>query len=257
MNQFKVNSNENLSKSQEENEKLKKQIDQLKRIIFDIDSSSYFDKSDNLETFNSLYGESQALIVEGIVNKNNNSINQCIKNMNDLLSYLSNEQKKSNKPSQLTSFINVQSNNKKEKLLNLTKIDLIGINSDVTDMLYENNSLNSGELVNIIRKFNNFYIEIHYPSANYQNIYNCVSHLKSQNSKLKICVYINSPDKTGGTFKNNNNINMVKIGSSVTEIIGGLGNGSFENCRSIEKVFISNSVNFCFKFEANNDSKFC
>lgn len=36
-------------------------------------------------------------------------------------------------------------------------------------MLYKNGSLNSGELADIIRRFDDFYIEIQYPSSNFDN----------------------------------------------------------------------------------------
>lgn len=238
LNQFKTNSEENFLNTKEENEKLKKQVDQLKRIIYDIDSSSYFEKSDNIETFNNLYGESQQLIVEGIVRKNRNA-SQCMKNINDLLLYLLNEQKKSNKPPHLTSFINI---NAKEKLANLSKVDFIEINCDIIDMLHENKSLYSGDLANIISKFDNFYVEIQYPSDNYDSVYNYFSNLKKRIHQLKISIYFEGKNQTDRKFKDNNEISMIKIGPSVTHILGGLHNGSFENCKSLEKVVISNSV---------------
>lgn len=129
LDQHKSNFNKNFYNNKEENEELMKQIDHLKRLFFDIGSSSYFEKSDNLDTFNSLYGESQAIILEGILSKKSASRDsQCIANVNELLSYLLNEQNKSNKPQKLTTFIQIESSDNKENLLNLSKIDSIVVN---------------------------------------------------------------------------------------------------------------------------------
>ena len=229
-----------ISKRQED---IENQLFQMKRIMYDIEASHYFEQNDNVETFNKLIGDSQLFVFDGMIKNNKNKF---VKNVENLLIFIMNEKTKTESKKEIENFVFINSNKMNESLMNLETIDSIGISSYTTEMLYENGTLNSNDFINLVNCFDCFLIEIQYngndQSSHFKTIYDIVIQLK-QNCciKLKIQIKINGINQTNQKFQNNQDIFSVIIDPSVLIIAGGNQKGSFENCKSLEKVFIPNS----------------
>ena len=228
-----------------ENKLMKKRQENIERILYDIESSHYFGQNDNLETFNQLISDSQYFVFTGMLrNKRNKNISQIY----SLLSYLMDEKTKTNyKDDGRQSFIFIYSNKMKESLMNHESIGTIIISSFTTEMLYENGSLNSNEFISHINVFNDLYVEIQYngndSSSNFANIYNIVQKLKNESClTLKMRIKIAGIVETNQKFQNNQDISSIIFDSSVKTISGGNHLGSFENCASLEKVIMPDSI---------------
>lgn len=233
------------NKLKEEIEEKDKKIDTLKNIIYDIDSHC-IDQIDNLDIFNDLNGETQFFIISEKVRKIGNSYLQLLEN---LLSYISNEQQKPTPNINITNFITIESKDKKRRLSDINKNDIIKVKANVTEMLFLHRSVNTKKLFEMIQHFGNFFFEIQYPSTNYKNIIDFLLNEKKLNSLLNfnILVIINGIEETGKAFMNNLSISSIVIDKTVKKI----SSHSFEGCKSLTDVFISDSVinidDCCFK----------
>lgn len=211
------------------------QIEQLKKIIFDIDSSQYLLKNNSFDGFNRLGGESQLFILWGIKDRNNCKI---IQDLLKLLLYFSKEQKISNHEYNESNYISIYTKDMYSNILNTKSIDKIIISSSVIEMLYENYSLESTEFVNLINNFENIYFEVQYPTENYEPIYDLLLNIKEKNNlNFKILVSIQLDEQENKIFQYNKFINAVKLDSSINN-----PKVSFEGCTSIEEVIIKPSI---------------
>lgn len=107
--------------------------------------------------------------------------------------------------------------------------------------------LKSNQFIPQTNNFKEFYIQIKYPTSNYDEIYQSVLGLKkSKKNILKIEIFINGIDKTDSKFQCNAIIDSLKIGPTVIIIEGKIAKsgyiGSFYDCSLITKLTIPSSV---------------
>ncbi|KAK8881359.1 hypothetical protein M9Y10_004095 [Tritrichomonas musculus] len=145
-------------------------------------------------TFNCLDGQKQISFINSLMKTINNEF---IIKISELLTYLSSEVSKANKQNMNSNYIFIISDNEKQN----DYVNKVGISSFVTEILYENNSLESSEISKFIDHFAEFYIEIQYPSSNYEYIYKEVIKMKQKyHSKLKIAIFITGINETDDKF---------------------------------------------------------
>ena len=217
---------------------LKQQIKQLKEKIFNISSSQLFYNNNDLESFNKLDGDSQALIMAKI---SLNNTNENIKTVSNILSYLSKEKEKLNYQNGFnnSSFIFIQTQDMNINLTSIHTIDKIFIKYDAIEMLYNNKSFQSKEFTTLIKNLNNVYFEIQYPSNNYRLIYDDIMQIKkSINPNIKMKVFIMEIKDSDKIFKNDKNINSISIETTFPTNLDNL----FESMESLEDITISPSV---------------
>lgn len=175
------------------------------------------------DKFNNLTGENQIELISEMIERGTN--------ISKFLNYLSGELKIKNKQESFISIITKDDD-----------IDIV-IKSNITEKLYENDHFNSMMLIKLINSIVNLYIEIEYPSKNFNKIYETIIELKKTKCyDLKVMILISEIEETDTFFKNNIDIEAIKIDSNVKTITGGFQKGSFENCTNLKYVSIGNSV---------------
>lgn len=237
---------------------------ELHSIIFEEKWMQYF-YSTNIETFNKMGGEMQMSIINEMkmIKKD-----EKIEKIFNLLSYLKEVQLSMNSSKDISFIFLYKDSDDEEKNTNF--LSNVGITSDITEILFKNKKLKSNEFIQKINNFKEFYIQIKYPTSNYDEIYQSVLGLKkSKKNNLKIEIFINGIDKTDSKFQCNAKIDSLKIGPIVTIIEGKIakasyvgsffdcslvtiltipssvtliGSCAFQNCFSIKKVMIPSSV---------------
>lgn len=167
---------EKLNKQQEENENLKKEFNEkianerkkydkiiksLKQSIYQIDNVQYSILENSIKKFNILNGESQVLIITGLME---NCQNEIIQNIGELLLFISEEQIKSDFMIDQNSYISIETDENKDSLNDLDKKDIkkITVFYPIIQMLHENQSLNSTQFIDILKKFENIYLDLKY-----------------------------------------------------------------------------------------------
>ena len=183
-------------------------------------SISILNQRIDINTFNDMEGEEQKP-----------NINDA--RLTKLLSYLSNE----NQNSQII--------RKKIPYVFLLQKDdpnsvIAGINYEMTEVLYQNEKLNSAEFTELIDNFDEIIIEICYPSPQFDDIYQNILNLRSSRAnKLNIGIFITEIDSTNDKFHRNKHINYLRLGSTVKNV----EKSSFGGCSSLKQVIIPSSVN--------------
>lgn len=192
--------------------------------------------------FNSLNVKMQQLFISEILNKSDYSnLNPSLINVNNLLLYFL----KFREAQTASNYLNILTEDENELSLEIIAknkdLNRIRILYEATETLYNNNSLNSPDFLDLLSKFDGVIIEIKYPSNLYLNIYNLViSEIKNSN----ISIFISDQNETDLNFRDNKIINYIKLDSSILSIKGldnGCG-GSFYACSSLKKVVIPSSV---------------
>lgn len=117
-------------------------------------------------------------------------------------------------------------------------LECIGIRSEMFDILFTNNKLESAEFTSQFDNFTEFYIEIQYKSTNYNAMYEKLIRMKSSYRSLKIAVFIKGVSDIGENFRNNKDISFVRFDKSMTKI----SNKVFFVCSSLKHVIIPQSV---------------
>lgn len=214
---------------------------ELHSIIIEEKWMQYF-YSTNIETFNKMGGEMQMSIINEMkmIKKD-----EKIKKIFNLLSYLKEVQLSMNSSKDISFIFLYKDSNDEEKNTNF--LSNVGITSDITEILFKNKKLKSNEFIQKINNFKEFYIQIKYPTSNYDEIYQSVLGLKkSKKNNLKIEIFINGIDKTDSKFQCNAKIESLKIGPTVTIIEGKIAKasyvGSFFDCSLVTKLTIPSSV---------------
>lgn len=134
----------------------------------------------------------------------------------------------------------IASVNNEKPLSMVGKDDEIHLFSNVTEILHSKSLLNSKSFINNIKVFDNFRIEIKYPSDSFKSIYNQILEVRKnyfEKSNFQIGIHFSGVEKTDKNFNYDNNINFVRIDSSVREI-----EDSFEGCTSLSNLLIEHSV---------------
>lgn len=213
---------------------MEKEINDLKISISKNEISSVFNQPLQIQKFNQLNGDDQMQIITEI--SNNDCANKDIQNLSHLLSFLSSENKKIN--NQEISYIYFPFDGIKKKSLSK-----IGITTSATEMLYQNNALNSKSFHILIKSFPEFEIQIKYPSLNFDGIYNDIENLKNAKiGNIFISILISGVQITDKKFKNNKSIDSLIFDYSVKVINGSNYSGSFQGCTSLKYVEIPTSV---------------
>ena len=88
----------------------------------------------------------------------------------------------------------------------------IMISKKMTEKLYERNQILSTEFINHIKNFSEFYIEIKYPTEQFENIYRQVVELKHSQNHVKISVFVIEIEKFD-IFLNYTEINNITFSS--------------------------------------------
>lgn len=211
------------------------ELEQLKMIISKIEVAEVLDRKLNMESFNKLEGEKQKSVIDEMISIDNSPN---IYKIGQLLYFLSNENLNSQKKDHPKSYIYFP-----EEAFKDNSIDKIGISSLTTEMLYENESLNSEKLRKHINNFSVLQIEIAYPSDNFDTIYESVVNIKNDfNGKVEIRIFITGIKKTNKKFYENEFIDSVKIDSTVEVIAGSSFCGSFQHCKSLKHVILPKSL---------------
>lgn len=217
---------------------LTNQISQLKDTLSEVTDFKHSDKN-NFESFNKFKGETQAFIMTYF-----GSIYDNIQDIADFFSYLSREQIKAKYKFSKMSYVYIEARDMNEKLNNLNFKDMIEkfiLKSNTVEMLYENRSLESTELLNNLNNIDKLYFEINYPSSKYQQIYDKITKLKElikDKNKIKIKVIISKITDKDKHFRNNKNINSFQINAPLPISLHQL----FESMASLEEIIVSPSV---------------
>ena len=221
---------------------IKKRIDEIEKInqqkkIFIDTVLAHFKDNNSYETFNNLNGESQNIIIKEFIN--NNEANKIVSNINELLNFLSKESINNDQ----IKYISIQAKEQKQQLFNnFDDIDKIIIHEESIQMIIEKGLLDSVDFIKIINNFDDIYIELNYPSNEYQQIFPNIANLKqSTQFDLKVDVIISRIEDHDKTFQNNKYINAIKILPEVKVITGGYQNGFFEGC-SLTEINIPETV---------------
>lgn len=238
---------------------IQKKLDELKKNIGRIECSSFFESEIDMDVFNQIDGETQFHILNDI--KSSKCNENAIK-ISNLLSFLSDEYRKSNKQNKNINFVFIPQKSRPENIKKIKNNLKIGISSNMTEILFENQSFNSKEFKNHINDFSEFFIEICYPSNNFDNIYQNVLNIKRiHENKLKIGIFITGIEKTDQQFYKNNVISYVRLDSCIKNIsVGGENKGSFFGCSQLTHISIPNSVisieyySFCSCYSLTNVS---
>ena len=191
-----------IKKIEKENQEMKTEINQLKSLLFqkrkeekpvEINNST---KSKNdienpiketsnnglieVDSFNQLNGKKQIDIIKELQKtKNDENIN----NLFNLLTYLNKISSKGNKNNYIFLF---DENNKNGNI-----DSIVGVSYHVVDELCDKGVINSTDFSYHIEKFSEFYIELKYPSPNFDKNYKIILNLKKLHmSKLKNFIFI-------------------------------------------------------------------
>ncbi|KAK8835719.1 hypothetical protein M9Y10_040537 [Tritrichomonas musculus] len=117
------------------------------------------------------------------------------------------------------------------------------ISSKQTEILFDENILESSYFLSSISEFKEIIFEIRYPTESFERIYRLINKLKKTDPKtIKICIFISGIETTDTHFCGNKDIDMIKLDSSIKTIEGDFYKGSFSNCSSIIQISIPSSV---------------
>lgn len=212
-----------------------KQVNYLKRIIIDINN---FYSDPDYEKFNKLQAGSQHMIISNIYNKKENQ-KQEIQNIYNLVNYLWKSQQNSKNPFDNNQLIYIQTSNNNQQFSLNKKIKKIIIPIAMIKILISNSSIYETKFINFINKFENIYVDIQYPSNEYQQIIDTIIQIKKSNEfKLQTEIRIISINEQENPIQHNEYIDSIII-EKPNEIIPCK---YFETCTSLKKVLIPKSV---------------
>ena len=207
--------------------------------------------------FNSFSLKQQQLITNLKVNSMGlRSKNQYLVNLQTLLNSII---QFVNSP-ETSGFIEIEAENKEDKIETLSKLNQITILYKTTETLYYHHLLDKSDFKEILRLFkDNISIEIKYITKTYQGMYDTVSAIKY----VFVSLFISGIKKTDNTFKGNQYIDSIRFDSSVKSItdyafkncssltkvdipstVTSIGSGSFEGCESLKSISIPYSITF-------------
>lgn len=194
-----------------------------------------------INIFNELCLNLQLIVISKIFPEvANNSMTLYFINITNLLIYLMQFTPEDSK------CLSILAKNTDQLLIELEKEEEVNVLYNVTERLFLSDSLESSEFIHHLNQFKSISIEMKYPSEFFNQIYYKIKRLKKTvMTNLDMAVFITGIKRLGVFFRNDNNINIVRMDSSVKEIENGfLLGGAFYNCRSLRKVTISSSVSY-------------
>lgn len=150
--------------------------------------------------------------------------------------------------------IQIITDDDKSPLLELNDNCQIKILSEMTEVLFRNKLIDNSKFTNCLKEFPNILIEIKYPHKLFKEIYEYVINLKKSEiemQSLKLVIFISGFQETDQMFRQNKDIDFIRIDSSVTKIKsmknGINSNGSFEGCTSLNDACNDPIGSFAFK----------
>lgn len=193
----------------------------------------------NIDRFNALPLRFQRTFVSEFLKQTPDKFNQDLMLIKDLLNYLLLFHEKIN----AIHYFSISTNKPKDSYKSATEwcqdISEIHLLSAATQILFDNNSLDKSEFIDIIKQFKSVSIEVKYPSENFTKIFRIVSNIKESSiSNLKIAVSLSGIATSDDTFRKNKNITSIKLDSTVLYI----GKNSFRDCSSLAFISIPSSV---------------
>lgn len=198
--------------------------------------SNFQSQNGSVELFNKLKGESQAMIISAI----NESIhNDSIEKVHSLLSFLT----KANKKFKTIQYINLNSNDQTQNILNIQSFESVVIRFETLEMLYENNSIDSSEFVDVVSDFDNIYLEISHPKKNSVQIANIIfSVYDKYNMHFSILAKNLNFKDHNISYLNHKYINMFIINSYENTIPCVEDKGYFESFKNINDIIFQSAV---------------
>lgn len=226
------------SKLKKENEKLKKSNDQISIQMQNYEKILF--KMATIEVFNSFTMNSQLSYISER-NTNSPKPNLFLTKVSKVLFYLQQFDQKGN-----GFYIQIISEDMNRPMSKVGKKCQLLILSSATEILQQNNLLNSPKFTNLLKEFKEgVIIEVLYPSSQYESTYNTVLAFRNKTKRrIKLGVFINTKERTDSTFRDNKDIDCVRIGDSVLSVEGDPFNeiGAFKGCSMLERVEFSSSV---------------
>lgn len=123
-----------------------------------------------------------------------------------------------------------------DKKVNFFKIH---IGADQIDQLYQDETLNSPYLINLLKFFKNISFDVNFPSNNYHQIMSTLTKIKTKIIKrIEVIIIVSNTNKVGSVFKNNAIINHVIIKEPVSSI----ESEAFRGCVDLKSVVIPSTV---------------
>ena len=133
--------------------------------------------------------------------------------------------------------------NTKSSSLSEEEKEEITISFKQTEILFEMSILESPYFSSHISEFKEIIIEIRYPTKSFENIYQLINDLKKKNpNKVKISIIISGIESTDYYFRDNKDIDIIKLDSNIKNIKGEDLDGSFMHCSSLTQITIPSSV---------------
>ena len=231
--------NENKEKEKEEEEiKEEKEEGNTESALLSLDISPDQVK---INIFNELCLNLQLIVISKIFPEvSNNYIAQYFVNITNMLIYLMQFVPEEMK------CLSILAKDADQLLIELKKEEEVNVLYNVTERLFLSNVLESSEFIHHLNQIKSVSIEIKYPSEFYKNIYNKINRLKKTvTTSLDMAIFITGIRCVDVSFRNDKNINIVRMSSFVNEIeYGFILGGAFCYCKSLKKVTISPSVSY-------------
>ncbi|KAK8838662.1 hypothetical protein M9Y10_032699 [Tritrichomonas musculus] len=240
-------SSESISSEAKNTKKIDQKTIKTKKVEFKkVDLKKVDVKTVKVKDFNESPLQTQQAIISKYADLNLNDIN-------NLISFLLQFDELKNQRCLEISSMNDNSDD--ELLKDVISKSLIVIQSKATEFLFKNKPFKYSEVVNILKNFEVFSIQINYPSPSFQVVYdNVIDFRKIETNRLHfiITVFITGISETDQKFHNDKNVNFVIFDDSVSLIKGELNHGSFEGCLKLARITIPPSVSeigshsFCY-----------
>lgn len=139
--------------------------------------------------------------------------------------------------------LEILSKSQNQLLIEMIEEEQLNVPHHITTQLFQFGALGSPHLIHHLNQFKKVSIEMKYPSDFFSQIYGIIRCLKDRIESLEIAVFVSGKKCMDVTFRNDRNIEIVRMDSSVSEIEKGFFfGGAFAYCTRLKKVTISPSV---------------
>ena len=203
-------------------------------------------------SFNSLPLNQQEILISNIIERMSSiSSKSELNHLKNLLNYM--KEFEFNNTSQYLSIISEEEDDMIEEVLR--ERFKIFLSSAAIEKMNEKRNFEMKELIEYLKYFRSVSIELLYPSASFEKNYESIlSHNDKNEEEIEISIFISGISKTDMKFRNDKNIQSVRLDTNVKEISGEklgfefTGGGSFCECLSLNRFFIPSSVTSIGKY---------